>query len=113
MSKTYSLGHRVLQVSKNNFKQDLLELIDFDEDLIGTNGEDYTREEALEKGFDSTVAWLTNEAIEQFGETQVAIEHLIDRALGEDDYYHSYEHTINYNSNDGIFTVFISFMSGS
>jgi hypothetical protein len=113
MGRSYSLGHKVGFISKNSFREDLIRLIDFDEDLNGNNGKEYTRDEAIEKGYNSTVEFLVDEGIEKFGENQNAIDHLIDGALEQDDYYHSYQHTVIHNNKDNIYYVFISFMSGS
>lgn len=60
MQRYLSAKSRGLLVSK---KDDLKEFCNFDNDLDGTNGPEYTSEEALEKGFATTGDYIFSQAI--------------------------------------------------
>lgn len=95
MGMHLSLGHNFTHVSKELFRKHLINnVINFDEDINGNNGLEYTREEAKENGFKSTIEHLVHDAVEKYGETDSAIEYVIDGALGEDDYYEEYEYAV-------------------
>jgi hypothetical protein len=111
MGRTYSLGHTVRYISKGNYTNDLVDLIDFDEDLNGNNGHEYISEEAIKKGYDSDLEFKGHEAIGKFGESRKAIEYLIDETIGSQSYYHDVQYDII--EQETMYIVSIAYMSGS
>lgn len=86
-----SLHHVLGKVSKDDFKNDLIALIDFDEDINGNNGIEYTRDEAVEKGYESTIEWAVTESVNELGMTEEAIKSAVDEAVGNDGHYENIE----------------------
>jgi hypothetical protein len=94
MGRDLRLGHILVEIEKDNFVEDLINLFDFDEDINGNNGEEFTRTEALENGFNSTAEWVVTNSIEAHGQTKIAISGAIDSIFEEEDYYPEYKYGI-------------------
>lgn len=109
MSKSYYLGHGLVEMEKDNFENELYLLLDFNEDLNGSNGIEHTRAEAIQNGFKTTLDYIVNEAM-KYGATKKAIEYGIDEALSKDNYYDNYEFSIL--ENDEKFIVAVSYIFG-
>lgn len=81
------LGHVFKKIDKNNFQQDLINFFEFDNDISGSNGIEYTSKEALDAGYKSTAEFIVKQVIDSHGETKKAIENAINSAIGNDGYY--------------------------
>lgn len=89
-----SLGHSVSEITKLSFRSGLKGLCSFDEDLNGNNGEEYTKKEALEAGYSSTVEYEAVKAYKKHGVSEQAIFSVIEGTIGSDGYYHEYEYQV-------------------
>lgn len=61
------LGHVFKKIDKNNFQQDLINFFEFDNDISGSNGIEYTSKEALDAGYKSTAEFIVKQVIDSHG----------------------------------------------
>ena len=107
MGAQYSLGHRFGEVTVENFRLELANIIDIDFDMNGTNGLEYTSDEALEKGYTSDLEYYLETAVSLHGKTKKAIVHALQLAFSDDDYV-DYQYVI-LEKEDG-FIVSVAYM---
>lgn len=108
MSQT-RLGHTLQYISKNRFFYQLADCLSgIDGDLSGENGPDFTRQEALDAGFDSTAGYIADLAVKAYGVSTEAIEHFINGTLGRDHFYEQVAYDII--EQPDVFIVSIAYM---
>ena len=74
------------RVKKKDFKAELINLLDFDCDISGENGDEYLWQEAKDRGFSTNAEYIVDDAINTYGETDDAIEHAL-RKVFDDSFY--------------------------
>jgi len=75
----------------------LLELADIgDDDFIGNNGEDYTWDDALDAGFDSTQEYVLSLLEKSDLRGEALVSKYLSYWLENDSYYTGYEHEFTY-----------------
>jgi hypothetical protein len=111
MSRSYNLGHAFTTLTKENFREDVVFNFEFDEDMNGNNGIEYLPEEVVEGGYESTIPWAIDIAIELYGVSEKTIEHFLKLTIGSDSYYDKYDYGIIENDKD--FIVSVAWLSGN
>ena len=86
--------HTSLERVKAGNRADLLNTLrnmaDFDMDFNGDNGEDYTWEEALEKGFESNLEYVIDE-VKDIENDEECVKTFFEEWMENDGYYAEYE----------------------
>lgn len=80
--------------SKENLKEDLKDMLEFDNDASGENGDEFTWDIALEKGFKTTIDYLVVTYTDLHGNTENAIKEILKAFLSGDSYYHEYDYSV-------------------
>lgn len=112
MSRGYYLGHVFTMISKNNFREDVIESFNssFNEDMNGNNGTDYLPEKVVADGYESTTDWAIDKAIRKYGITRNTLDSFLSLSIGSSSYYDEYQYEIVETKTE--FIVSVAWMCG-
>jgi hypothetical protein len=88
-------------------KDDVLKALqNFDnEDFNGNNGKDFTRDVALENGFESTQEYILDKLQKSDLDAEDMIEDYLQELYGDDDYYYSYDYVLTQVNNTNTYVL--------
>ena len=104
-----SIDMRMLAVDLTN-KENIISVLSnlyTDEDFTGNNGEGFTKEIAIQNGFESTQDYVIDKLEKSDKNGFELIESFLDEWLGSDNYYSSYDYTTT--TINGITVIAIAF----
>lgn len=111
--RNYELNKKVVEVNSNK-KEDVLEalsfLMDFDNDFIGENGEDYLWDEAREKGFKCNRDYLLHEVSEHECYSDM-IEEYITTAMERDNNYYDYTYHESWDNKGNLINIVLVYIT--
>lgn len=90
-----------------NKKEDvLIALSNFDnEDFNGNNGEEYTSEDAIKNGFESTKDYILNKLQKSNLDAEEIIEDYLEELYGNDSYYYYYDYVLTQINNTNTYVL--------
>lgn len=86
--------HEIIKINDINNKDEILETLSFvetDEDFNGNNGEEFTWEEALENGFESSQEYVIDKLRKSDLTGEELVREFFEEWLGNDGYYDDYD----------------------
>lgn len=102
--------HEIIKINNINDKEEILNTLSFigtDEDFNGNNGKEYTREEAIEKGFESTQEYVIDKLEKSNLTGKSLVIEFFKEWLDNDGYYDMWDIESNTDKNNScIFSVF-------
>lgn len=92
-------------IDKDSFKEGLYALVNFDNDVNGENGEEFTWKVALDNGYKTTIDYLVNESINKKGISQKTIEYILNTFFTKENHYEEYVFEVHDNNTEYIVTM--------
>lgn len=95
-----------------NTKEDLLNalkssIVEIDLDLSGENGIEYTRADALDNGFETTIEYIADN-VKNIEDNEELVKAFYDECFQHDTYYSHYEYATLTNDSGVIYAIAIS-----